>query len=97
MTNNIDYCIMMSNQYMEGNNMAESKRNRFVRIVENRTNKILDMLRLLANCANKSNYEYDDEDIKQIFAAIDKEVKATKNAFLGIDSKEERFSLKEKK
>lgn len=77
--------------------MAESKRDRFVRIVENRMNKILDMLRLLANCANKSNYEYDDEDIKQIFAALDKEVKATKNAFLGIDSKEERFSLKEKK
>ena len=77
--------------------MAESKRDRFVRIVENRTNKILDMLRLVANCANKSNYDYDDDDTKQIFAAIDKEVKATKNAFLGIDSKEERFSLKEKK
>lgn len=77
--------------------MSETKRDRFVRIVENRTNKILDMLRLLANCANKSNYEYDEDDIKQIFTAIDKEVKATKNAFLGIDSKEERFSLKDKK
>mgnify|MGYP000951489424 CR=1 FL=1 len=76
--------------------MAESKRDRFVRIVENRTNKILDMLRLLANCSNKSNYEYTDEDIKQIFAAIEKEVKATKNAFLGIESKEERFVLKSK-
>ena len=65
--------------------------------LSNRTNKILDMLRLLANCANKSNYDYDDDDIKQIFAAIDKEVKATKNAVLGIDSNEERFSLKEKK
>lgn len=75
----------------------EYKRERFVRIVEARTNKILDMLRLLANCANKSNYEYDEEDIKQIFAAIDKEVKATKNAFLGLESKEERFSLKNKR
>ena len=74
----------------------ENKRDRFVRIVEARTNKILDMLRLLANCANKSNYEYDEEDIKQIFSAIDKEVKATKNAFLGLESKEERFSLKNK-
>ena len=75
----------------------ENKRERFVRIVEARTNKILDMLRLLANCANKSNYEYDEEDIKQIFAAIDKEVKVTKNAFLGLESKEERFSLKDKR
>ncbi|WP_316630402.1 hypothetical protein [uncultured Ruminococcus sp.] len=77
--------------------MSETKRERFVRIAENRTNKILDTLRLLANCANKTNYEYNDEDIKQIFAAIDKEVKSTKNAFLGIDYKEERFSLKDKK
>lgn len=77
--------------------MTESKRSRFVKIAENRTNKILDMLRLLANCSNKSNYDYDEDDVKQIFAAIEKEVKATKNAFLGIESKEERFALKERK
>ncbi len=76
--------------------MGESKRNRFVRIVENRTNKILDMLRLLANCSNKSNYEYTDEDIRQIFSVIEKEVKTTRNAFLGIESNEERFVLKSK-
>ena len=74
--------------------MDENKRERFVRIAEARTNKILDMLRLLGNCANKSNYEYNDEDIKQIFSAIEKEVKAAKNAFLGVETKEERFSLK---
>lgn len=77
--------------------MADSKRARFVKIAENRTNKIIDMLRLLANCSNKSNYEYDDDDVKQIFAAIEKEVKTTKNAFLGIETKEERFALKQKK
>lgn len=74
--------------------MAENKRERFVRIAEARTNKILDMLRLLGNCSNKSNYEYDEEDIKQIFSAIDKEVKAAKNAFMGVETKEERFALK---
>lgn len=74
--------------------MRESKRDRFVRIAEARTNKIMDMLRLLGNCSNKSNYDYDEEDIKQIFAAIDKEVKAAKNAFMGLETKEERFSLK---
>lgn len=77
--------------------MADSKRTRFVKIAENRTNKIIDMLRLLANCSNKSNYEYDEDDVKQIFAAIEKEVKSTKNAFLGIETKEERFALKQKK
>lgn len=77
--------------------MEDSKRARFVKIAENRTNKILDMLRLLANCSNKSNYEYDEDDVKQIFAAIEKELKATKNAFLGIETKEARFVLKERK
>lgn len=74
--------------------MKESKRERFVRLAEARTNKIMDMLRLLGNCSNKSNYDYNEEDIKQIFAAIDKEVKAARNAFMGLESKEERFVLK---
>lgn len=72
----------------------ENKRERFVRIAEARTNKIIDMLRLLGNCSNKSNYDYTDEDVKQIFAAIEKEVKAARNAFMGLESKEEKFTLK---
>ncbi len=77
--------------------MTETKRSRFIRIAESRTNKIIDMLRLLSNCSNKANYEYDEDDIKKIFSAIEKEVKTTKNAFLGIGSKEERFTLNPKK
>lgn len=71
----------------------ESKRARFVRIVEARTNKILDMMHLLGNCSSKSNYEYTDEDIKKIFGALEKELKNTKNRFLGIDSSNEKFTL----
>ena len=71
----------------------ESKRARFVRIAEARTNKILDMMRLLGNCSSKSNYEYTDEDIKKIFGALEKELKNTKNRFLGIDSSNEKFTL----
>ena len=74
----------------------ENKRERFVRIAETRTNKILDMVRLLANCANKSNYDYNEEDVKQIFTDIEKEVKNAKNAFLGLESTEEKFTLKRK-
>ncbi len=77
--------------------MGEDKRERFVRIAEARTNKILEMLRLLANCSNKANYSYDEEDIKQIFSAIEKEVRITKNAFLGIEAKDEKFQLSKKK
>lgn len=73
---------------------TESKRERFVRIAEARTNKILEQMRLLGNCSSKANYEYTDDDIKQIFSALEKELKNTKNRFLGLDAKEERFKLK---
>ena len=55
--------------------MAESKRERFVRLAEARTNKILEMMRLLGNCSSKANYEYTEDDIKQIFTALEKELK----------------------
>lgn len=73
---------------------TETKRERFIRLAEARTNKILEMMRLLGNCSSKANYEYSDDDIKQIFSALEKELKNTKNRFLGIDTKEERFTLK---
>lgn len=72
----------------------ETKRERFVRLAEARTNKILEMMRLLGNCSSKANYEYSDDDIKQIFSALEKELKNTKNRFLGLDAKEERFTLR---
>ena len=34
----------------------ESKKERFVRIAEARTNKIIDMIRLLGNCSSKATY-----------------------------------------
>lgn len=72
---------------------TETKRERFVRIAEARTNKILEMMRLLGNCSSKGNYDYNEEDIKKIFGALEKELKNTKNKFLGLEAKEERFTL----
>lgn len=65
----------------EKNENITAKRERFKKIAEQRTNKILKTLQLLSNCANKSNYDYTDEEIKKIFSAIEKEVKNTKNKF----------------
>lgn len=74
--------------------MAESKRERFVRLAEARTNKILDMMKLLGNCSSKSNYEYTEEDVKKIFGAIEREMKNTRAKFSGSDiQKEDRFTL----
>ena len=34
----------------------ETKRERFVRLAEARTNKLLEMMKLLGNCSSKTNY-----------------------------------------
>lgn len=70
----------------------ESKKEKFKRIAENRTNKILDMLDLLGNCSNKSNYEYTDDDVKAIFSAIESAVKVAKMKFVDKQEKN-KFKL----
>ncbi len=48
----------------------ESKHERFVRIATNRTQKVLDGLRILGNCANTQTYEYTKEEVEIIFKSI---------------------------
>lgn len=71
----------------------DEKRERFVRIAEKRTNKILEQIRLLSNCSNKHNYSYTDEDIKIIFSAIESELKEAKLKYTS-QSNKEKFKLK---
>lgn len=47
--------------------MNESKKEKFIRIAEARTNKIIDMIRLLGNCSNTSTYDY-SKDTKNFLA-----------------------------
>ena len=75
-------------------NNEQLKRDRFVKIAENRTNKIIDMIKLLGNCSNKNNYSYNEEDVKQIFSAIDQELKIAKTKFQEAQSNKKEFKLK---
>lgn len=74
--------------------MVESKTDKFVRIAEARTNKIIGMIKLLGNCANKQTYEYTREDIKKIFAAIEDELKAAKVRFETSENDDKEFKLR---
>lgn len=65
---------------------VETKSERFVRIAEARTNKIIDMIQLLGNCSNKSTYEYTKDDVKQIFGAIEAELRTARAKFEASDS-----------
>ena len=72
--------------------MPKHKRDNFVRLAEARTNKILEMVRLLGNLSNTSNYSYTKQDIDKIFSAIEKEVHETKKKFDTI-GRDEKFTL----
>ena len=68
------------------------KRERFEKVAVARTNKVLNDLRLLGNCANKNNNANTEKDIKKIFNAIENEIKKTKIKFLG-GNKDNKFTL----
>lgn len=73
---------------------TETKREKFVRIVEARTNKIISMIQLLGNCSNQSQYEYTQRDVNKIFNAIQVELDAAKKRYNMQDSqKGNKFKL----
>lgn len=72
----------------------ETKRDKFVRIVESRTNKILNMLKLLGNCSNTAVYEYSPKDVEKIFGVLESELSRTKRRFSKSgENKIQRFAL----
>lgn len=72
----------------------ETKREKFVRLAEARTNKIIDMIQLLGNCSNLSTYEYTSQDVEKIFSAIESELREAKKKFAKPEvNKGERFKL----
>lgn len=75
-----------------GNN--DLKKERFIRIAENRTNKIISMIKLLGNCSNRNNYSYSDDDIKKIFSAIELELRMAKSKFNEVQSSDKKFRLR---
>lgn len=58
------------------------KAENFVRLAEARTNKIIDMVLLLGNLSNKTNYSYTNEQVEAIFDSIQQALDKTKQKFL---------------
>ena len=72
----------------------ETNRERFIRIAEARTQKIIDMVELLGNCSNQYNYEYTQKDVDKMFNAIETALKASKAKFTSEKlNKESRFKF----
>ena len=72
----------------------ETNRERFIRIAESRTQKIIDMIELLGNCSNQYNYESTQKDVDKMFSAIDLALKNSKARFSTENTiKDKRFKF----
>ena len=61
--------------------MEDMKRNKFVRLANNRMNNLLNKINLIGNLADKRYYNYEQEDVNKIFKTIDAEIKTMKQRF----------------
>ena len=72
----------------------DGKRERFIRVATRRTNTVLKKIAILGNCANRSAYEYTEDQVNKIFSEIEKELKITKMKFhIGKNNKKREFKL----
>jgi hypothetical protein len=68
----------------------ESRSEKFKRVATKRTIELLEKIRILGNCSNKSTYEYTDEDVIKIFKSLEKQLEIMKAKF---SNKKSKFTL----
>ncbi|MFS9015110.1 hypothetical protein QM931_04510 [Streptococcus infantis] len=76
----------------------EDKHERFLRLAESRTNTVIQKIHLIGNLANRSNYDYNEDEVSEIFKAIELEIQRTKKMFeVEFIKKDNRFSFSKNK
>jgi hypothetical protein len=60
---------------------GQTKQQRFKRIAEKRVQRVLDSLRSLSQCSNKRMYEWEDDQLRKIWSAIENEIDQSKARF----------------
>jgi hypothetical protein len=59
----------------------KGKRLKFVELAERRTANAMRAIRVIGNLSNRSHYDYADEDVRKIVAALSGEVDSLKRRF----------------
>ena len=57
----------------------KNKSDKFIELANKRVNKTLKDIQLVGNLANKQNYEYNEQQVKQILKALQHELDNVKN------------------
>ena len=65
----------------------DKRHENFKRVAEKRTNKIITLISLLGNLNNKSFYTYSEEEINEMFNAIEDELEKQKYRLLKKETK----------
>ncbi len=71
--------------------MEETKRQRFVRLAENRMNNALKQIELLSNLSNRRVYEYTEEDVALMVKTLKKAINNLEYSFN--EKKEGKFKI----
>ena len=74
-------------------NMNEKKQ-RFIELANKRVNKALKHISLIGNLSNTNNYEYTQDEVKQIIKALENEIQICKERFGKQAKGKEKFSIK---
>lgn len=74
-------------------NKNENGSEKFKRLAEKRTRKILNEIRVFSNLSNKSLYDYTPEQLRKIFGAIKYSVSKAEARFKGERINQEDFKL----
>jgi len=69
------------------------KREKFKELAENRVNRALKDIRLIANLANRNNYDFTAEDAQKIVTALEGELKTLRSKFSAESQKRGSFRL----
>ena len=62
--------------------MARDKTAKFVELANKRVNRAIKDIKLVANLANKQNYEYSEDQARKIVKALQHEVDLVKQSFV---------------
>lgn len=71
----------------------ETKAERFKRLAEKRTKRVLEDIRILSNLANKGLYDYSPEQLRKITSVIKEALSKAEARFKGEEKKETEFKL----
>lgn len=74
-----------------------NKLEKFEELGEKRMNEAIKKIRLIGNLANRNNYDYTDEHVKEIISTLENELSSLKNKFKKSEDNEVSFKFKKKK